>query len=1179
MSAISATPTPALPDRYLATEGTVYLTGIQALVRLLFDQSRLDRARGLRTAGFVSGYEGSPLAGYDLELARRRDLLAAHDLVHRSGLNEELAATAVQGSQLAATRPDARHAGVFGVWYGKAPGLDRATDALRHANMMGTHPTGGVLALVGDDPGAKSSTLPSASEQLLADLGIPTIYPADTQDILDLGLHALAMSRTSGLWTAMKLVTDIADGGGTVTVGPHRIRPIMPEVVGGGGAYRHEITAKPLGRASVAAEATAFDIRLRLARQYAVRNGLNVLRSRGPGDRLGIVAAGKTYLDVCHALRRLGLDDDDALARHGVRVLKLGMIYPLEPGIVAEFAAGLQEIVVVEEKRPFLETALKGQLYGTHDVPRIVGKYNTGDPPLLPQNGELSIETITAALAARLAAVLDLPQALGWAARRTPRPRVTVGRSLPLAARNPYFCSGCPHNRSTQVPEGTLVGAGIGCHGMVALMEPDQVGDVIGLAQMGGEGAHWLGMEPFVKTGHLVQNLGDGTFHHSGSLVIRAAVAANANITFKLLYNSAVAMTGGQAAVGLRTVPQLTQLLAAKGVSRMIITTEDPGRYRRIRLARGVEVWRRHRLEEAQRALAAVPGVTVLIHDQQCATEKRRDRKRGRPATPETRVVINERMCEGCGDCGAKSNCLSVQPVQTEYGRKTQIHQSSCNTDYACLDGDCPSFVTVRSGRAPNPERRRDGHGAKLPLPDPAPIVGDADFTIRITGIGGTGVVTVAQIVAAAAHLDGRHVRTLDQTGLSQKGGAVVSDLKVSRTPIVRANKATAGECDLYLGCDLLVAADDANLTTADPARTVAAVSTAQVPTSRMVVNPAATFPDVAELTSRITDVTRPEPSVFVDARALAMEAFGTDQYANVVLLGAAFQVGALPLPLSALREAITLKGTAVQTNLHAFELGRQAVSRSVPADRAARQATDVATDGRALMARVAPAMHASASTELAGLVARRAADLVAYQNVRYAESYVTEIGRVWRVEADKTPGREALTNAVALHLYKLMAYKDEYEVARLCLDPEFAARIAADFGPGARFAWRLHPPVLRAMGLNRKISLGPWARPVLVLLRAARRLRGTRLDLFGLARIRRVERDLVTEYRAVLSDLTTRLNVDNHGLAVQIAALPDAVRGYEQIKLDNVVRYRGRLDELRERFTAGAGQIIEDDS
>ncbi|GGM35675.1 pyruvate ferredoxin/flavodoxin oxidoreductase [Dactylosporangium sucinum] len=1162
---------PSMLDRYVCDDGTVYLTGIQALVRMLLDQRRLDRARGLRTAGFVSGYEGSPLAGYDLELARRSALLDEHDVIHRPGLNEELAATAVQGTQLAATRPDVRVEGIFGVWYGKAPGLDRATDALRHANLMGTHPAGGALALVGDDPIAKSSTVPSASEPALADLCMPTVYPADVQEIVDLGLHAIAMSRASGLWTAMKLPTNVVDGGGMVRVGPGRVQPVLPEVRHDGRPYRHAVTARLLPPVPVVAESTAFNVRLEIAREYAALNALNPMRSGGRRDRFGILTAGKAYLDVCQALRLLGLDEE-AQTRYGIRVLKLGMIFPLEPRIIEAFAEGLDEILVVEEKRPFLETAVKAELYGRTAAPRILGKRDDAGSPLLANDGELDVDAIATALATRLARAGDVPEARAWLSSRAPRRQVNVPRPLPLLSRTPYFCSGCPHNRSTQVPEGSLVGGGIGCHSMVLFMEPEQVGDVVGVTQMGGEGTQWLGMEPFLATRHLVQNIGDGTFHHSGSLAVRAAVAADANITFKLLYNSAVAMTGGQAAVGVRTVPQLTELLAAEGVARIIVTTEEPARYRGVRLARGAQVWHRDRLEEAQRVLADVPGVTVLIHDQQCAAEKRRERKRRRPAVPEVRVLINERVCEGCGDCGTKSNCLSVQPVATEYGRKTRIHQASCNTDYSCLDGDCPSFVTVRPGK-PKPAGT-PGRPVPPPepdqLPDPVPCVDADDFTVRITGIGGTGVVTVAQILAAAAHHHGLFVRSLDQTGLSQKGGAVVSDIKLSRAPSERANKLAAGECDVYVGCDILVAAQDKHLDVADRHRTVAVVSTAQVPTGRMVVDTGAAFPGIADLTSVVAATTRASPGAFFDARAVAVDAFGDDQYANVILLGAAYQLGALPLPLAAFRHAITLNGASVEVNLRAFELGRRSVlGNPVPPGGAAPRAT--LPDVAALVARFAPGLRTSAPAAVVELATNRAGDLVGYQSAAYAQRYLAAVEAVWRAESSRVPGRSELTEGTATYLYKLMAYKDEYEVARLCLDPEFRAQVAEQFGSGARFAWRLHPPVLRALGLGRKVSFGRWATPLLAALRAGRRVRGTRWDLFGLTEVRRTERRLVAEYMSVIEETLDSLHPDNHDIAVQIAGLPDQIRGYEHVKLVSVGHYAQRLSALRAQFsTAG---------
>jgi indolepyruvate ferredoxin oxidoreductase len=1150
MSTTSLAPRVSIEDRYTAVDAPVFLTGIQAIVRLILEQHRLDRTHGRRTAGFVSGYEGSPLGGLDIELARRRGLLDALDIMHRPGLNEELAATAVAGTQLVPSRPDARYEGVTGYWYGKAPGLDRATDAVRHANFGGTHPLGGALALVGDDPMSKSSTVASASEQALAELAIPTVYPADPQDIVDLGLHAIALSRASGLWSAMKIVTNVADGAASVRVGGVRPEPVIPELTEGFQAFRHVPTAKLGGPGAVDAERTAYGIRMDVVREYARLNGLNVLQRHGAGDRIGIVASGKTYLDVCQALQRLGLDAA-ARERYGIRLLKLGLLFPVEPTIVDELAEGLEEIIVVEEKRAFVETALKEQLYGRAHAPAILGKRDADGSVLVPGDGELDPDLVAQALARRLARLEGLGEISARLVDAAQPVTITTGGSLPIA-RTPYFCSGCPHNRSTRVPDGSVVGAGIGCHAMVMMMEPERVGDVVGYTQMGGEGAQWIGLAPFVETGHFLQNIGDGTFHHSGSLALRAAVAAGSHVTYKLLYNSAVAMTGGQQAVGALAVPELTHLLRAEGVTRVIVTTEDPKRYRGARLASETEVWHRDRLDEAQRTLAQSAGVTVLIHDQQCATEKRRQRKRNPPSTPETRVVINERVCEGCGDCGAKSNCLSVEPVETEYGRKTRIHQASCNTDYSCLDGDCPAFVTVKPGRKRKAARTAAASEA-TDLPEPVPCVPVEEFTVRITGIGGTGIVTMAQILANAAHLTGLHVRMLDQTGLSQKAGPVVSDIKVSRRPLARANKLGGGECDLYLGCDLLVAADPKHLAVADSARTVVVASTGRVPTGRMIIDTGTGFPDLVDLTSRIDAVSRPKTGGQIDARALSQAAFGGDQYANVLLLGAAYQAGAVPLPADALEEAIRLNGVAVEENLRAFAVGRRAM---IDAPASSKEAP------------------ATPERELDRLLRDRSADLVTYQDAAYAASYVWLVEQARGAEHDRTPGRDGLAVAVARNLYKLMAYKDEYEVARLSLDPMLRADIQAQFGADATYAWRLHPPILRKLGMRRKIALGRGATPLLAALRAGRRLRGTRLDPFGLTKARRVERRLAVEYRAVVKELIEGLHSENHALAVEIASLPDMVRGYENVKLANVARYDDRLSTLRADFatTTGAG-------
>ncbi|MEU9154195.1 indolepyruvate ferredoxin oxidoreductase family protein [Streptomyces sp. NPDC048417] len=1148
-----------LDDRYLAESGQFPLTGIQALARLPLDVRRTDRRAGLNTAAFIAGYEGSPLAGYDMELARNLALLDEHDIVFRPAVNEELAATAVQGTQLATAANDARFAGVTGYWYGKSPGLDRAADAIRHGNLMGTHPLGGAVALVGDDPAAKSSTVPGSSEGLLADLGLPTLYPADSQDVLDLGIHAVAMSRACGLWSALKIGTNIADGSGTVEVHPERVIPIVPRLEMAGKPYRHEVTAKVLQPILGELERSREGIRLDIALAYARSNELNKIVRMGAGDRIGIIAAGKTFLDVRQALRIVGLDDDE-LARRGVRLLRLGVIHPLEPEIVWKFAAGLDEIIVVEDKRPFLETAVKACLYGRPSAPVISGKHTLDGTALLPSEGELDPSLIATALATRFSQAGHFPTVETWRQERQPR-RI----ELPVVTRTPYFCSGCPHNSSTKVPEGSLVGGGIGCHGMVLTMAPRQVGEVAGLTQMGGEGAQWIGMAPFLGRNHLLQNLGDGTYHHSGSLAIRGAVAAGVNITYKLLYNSAVAMTGGQQPAGALSVPQIVTALSAEGVKRIIITTENPRAYRKVKLPRTVEVWPRHRVLEAQETLAKVDGVTVLLHDQECAAELRRKRKRGLAPDPVKRVVINERLCEGCGDCGRKSNCLSVHPTTTEFGRKTRIDQSSCNKDYSCLQGDCPAFLTVVPGDA----KARRPHIPSLEndaLPKPQ-ILDVAQHTTRIAGVGGTGVVTLAQVLSTAASLAGRHVRTLDQTGLAQKGGSVVSDIKVTAGPIEQAGKAAESEADLYLGCDLLVAADPRYLVTADPRRTVAVVSTSEVPTGAMVTDPRVPFPDSTDLVGRINETTAATDNVFLDARRLAVDLFGDDQVTNILLAGAAYQAGKLPIPAEFIEDAIRLNSARVEANLQAFRRGRQAVAdpaglakaiQGLPDGKAAERPKPTGTDELTAIVR------APQGSELARLIEIRVPDLISYQNKAYARAYAQVVERVRDVEDDRVPGSTQLAEAVARYLYKLMAYKDEYEVARLALEPSLRADIRTEFGEHARVSYQLHPPILRALGMHSKVSLGCWFVPAFAVLARMRHLRGTRLDPFGYAKVRRLERELISEYREVVASLLDTLNPGNHALAVDIASLPDEIRGYEQIKMDNVSRYRRRLTELR---------------
>jgi indolepyruvate ferredoxin oxidoreductase len=1164
----------SLDDRYVRDEGRIYLTGIHALVRMLVERARHDRAAGLDTGIYVSGYQGSPLAGYDLELARRRELMSRHQVVHHPGLNEELAATAVAGTQIAEGVGQLTRDGVVGVWYGKAPGLDRATDALRHANLMGASARGGAVALVGDDPAAKSSTVPCASELALADLDMPTFYPADPAEILEHGRHAIELSRAAGLWSAMKIATNVADGSATADAAASWHAPDLSGLPGGLTAYSHRPHARLLSAQLAELERSLQLTRMPIAQEYIRRSGLN--RIAGAGDaRIGIVAAGKTYLDLRQALRALGLADAE-LELRGIRLLQLGVIHPVEPSVIIEFAAGLSEIIVVEEKRSFIETAVKGILYGRAGAPVVTGKRSADGSALYSPVGELGPDDVAAGLARRLADHGGFPSVQAW--RERPRRERAL---LTLAPRTPYFCSGCPHNSSTKVADGTLVGAGIGCHAMVLFMPPEQVGNVTGLTQMGGEGAQWIGMSPFVKEDHFVQNLGDGTFAHSGSLAVRAAVAAGVNVTFKILYNSAVAMTGGQDPVGAIPIGRLIGMLRAENVRQIVVTTDQPRKLRRT-AGRGADIRHRDELIAVQRELAARAGVTVLIHDQECAAEKRRKRRRGKMALPAQRVLINERVCEGCGDCGKKSNCLSVQPVATEFGRKTQISQSSCNLDFSCLNGDCPSFITV----TPGPRRAAaQAPAAGGTLPDPDMAFGSSGFTMRITGIGGTGVTTLSQILATAAVIDGGHVRGLDQTGLAQKGGAVVSDLKITAEPLAGASKLADGECDLYLGCDSLVATDPLQLKVADAARTVAVVSTSETPTGHMVVDTALAFPAAGQVRAAIDPAAR--RAHYLDARAIAADVLHDDQYANVVLAGAAYQAGALPISSDAIERAITLNGVAVQRNLEAFAAGRRAQlslsSAAAPAAGGAAPVTAGSESGvfpapevfpavdRGTVARLTARVDVEAGSDVARLVHVRAGDLVSYQSESYARQYVDFVELVRRREQAAAGGRLLVTEAVARNLYKLMAYKDEYEVARLSIDPAVRRRVEEQFGAGSSFSYRLHPPVLRGLGMKRKISLGRWSRPGFRMLYAARRLRGTRADLFGYARVRRVERQLIRDYRQTIEGVLDRLAPASRDVIAELAAAPDMIRGYERIKLDNVERYRQRTEELLRLLTAEA--------
>ena len=1130
-------------DRFRPASGPVLLGGVPAIARLLIEQRERDRAQGLHTATFVSGYPGSPLGGVDLTLASIAELRDRPDFALVPAVNEELAATAVWGSQLPLPGRPPAYGGTVGVWYGKAPGVDRSGDALRGANLFGASPTGGVLVLVGDDPAPKSSTIPSASEATLAAYGLPVLAPRDSEEIVRFGLLGVALSRASGCWVALKIVTDVADGAWSVGGGFGELGIVVPELEWNGEPWTYRQHTMPAPAEAVVAEQELAGPRWQMVSAFSAANALNAVDIDPADAWLGIVAAGKTYDDTLQALLDLGIDRATA-ARRGIRTMRIGMLHPLEPEAVREFARGLETVLVVEEKRSFLESNVCSALYGSAHAPEIVGKRDRDGRLLVPADGELAAPRIAEALRRVLAPRVEVRDATVPPAAFLP--------ALPVQ-RTAYFCSGCPHNRSTVVPDGSIAGGGIGCHGLVSLIDRE-ASAVTGLTHMGGEGAQWIGQAFSHAGGHLFQNVGDGTFFHSGQLAVQACVAAGVNVTFKLLYNSTVAMTGGQDAVGILSVPELTRKLEAEGIRRTIVCTDDPGRYRGLRatLAGNAEVWDRARLDEAQRLLRELPGVTVLVYDQRCAAQVRRLRKRGKLPTPTTRMFIDEDVCEGCGDCGRKSNCLSVQPVETDFGRKTRIDQTSCNTDYSCLEGDCPSFVAVDVG---SPQRAATVEAPAAPeVPHPAIAALAATHNVFLVGVGGTGVVTVNQVLATAALLDGLQVRTLDQTGMSQKAGPVVSHLRIARDEIEPANRVGPGQSDCYLGLDLLTASESRNLAYAESGRTAAFVSTSEVPTGAMVEGSGAlAFPPREQLLARIRGSVR---DLFdLDTLGAASVLFSQTTPSHFLLVGAAYQSAALPISAAAIEAAIELNGVAVADNLAAFRWGRVAV-----ADPAAFAAATTRRSGARRPVHPLPGSPlAGATREVTGL---RAAHLGDYGGEALVRSYLAAVEEAWQAERRCTD-RTDFSRAVAEGLHRVLAYKDEYEVARLLTRPELAASIRDELPDARGFRYQLHPPLLRALGRRRKISLGPAWRPVLALLARLRFLRGTPFDPFGYARMRQVERALAREYAALVSGLAATLDDESYDHAVAVAGTIDLVRGYEGIKLANIERYRQRLAEL----------------
>ena len=1145
-----------LDDKYALDEGRVYLTGTQALVRLPIMQRQRDVAAGLNTGCFIAGYRGSPLGGFDQALWGARRFLDNNHIKFQPAINEELGATSVWGSQQIGLFPGAKYDGVFAIWYGKGPGVDRSGDPLKHGNSAGTAPHGGVLAIAGDDHTCKSSTLAHQSELALIDAAIPILNPAGVEDILDLGLYGWALSRYSGCWVGFKTVAETMDSSASVVLHPDRVRIVLPEnfvIPPGGLGIRWPDT--PLDQ-----EMRLHRYKLAAARAFARANRLDRIVVDSTNPRFGIVTTGKSYLDVRQALDDLGIDDAEAEAI-GLRVFKVAMVWPLEPQSVREFAEGLDEVLVVEEKRAVIETQLKEQLYNwpANTRPRIVGKYDEAGEWILPSPGELSPAQIARVIAQRIARFHASPRIAERLARLEASEAQLAGNVVPFL-RTPYFCSGCPHNTSTKVPEGSRALAGIGCHYLSQFMDRSTAT----FSQMGGEGAAWIGQSPFVETAHVFANIGDGTYTHSGILAIRAAVAAKVNMTYKVLFNDAVAMTGGQALDGGLTVPRVARQLAAEGVGPIVVVSDEPEKYAPgTDFPPGATVRHRDDLDEVQRDLRALNGVTAIVYDQTCAAEKRRRRKRGRFPDPAKRVVINDLVCEGCGDCSTASNCVSVTPVETEFGRKRAIDQSSCNKDFSCLKGFCPSFVTVEGGSL---KKRNTGDSDEdgLPaLPDPTLPALDDPYGILVTGVGGTGVVTIGALIGMAAHLEGKGVTVLDMTGLAQKGGAVLSHVRIAASPeAISAVRIANGAARLLLGCDLVVSASGESVSKLRPGHSRAIVNSHQTMTGDFTRNPDLAFPE-RELSRAVANAVGQGGAEFLDATGLATGLLGDSLATNLFMLGVAYQRGLVPVSAEAIDRAIELNGAAVEFNRRAFRWGRRA---AVDQDLVAARATP---------AGAMPESHRLSET-LDEVIARRVDFLTRYQNAAYAARYAGRIDRVRLTETVAAPGATALADAAARALFKLMAYKDEYEVARLYTDGDFLKRVGEQFEGDYTLRFHLAPPLVAnrdpATGHLQKRQYGKWMLGAFRVLARLKGLRGTPLDIFGRTEERRAERQAIADYEAILGEIVADLTAANHATAVELAAVPLEIRGFGHVKEANRQRAATKAEILMARFRMQPG-------
>ncbi len=1146
-----------LDDKYALESGRIFLTGTQALVRLALMQRQRDRAAGLKTGGYISGYRGSPLGGLDQQLWQAKRFLDANDIVFRPGVNEDLAATAIWGTQQTNLFDDARVDGVYALWYGKGPGVDRCGDVFRHGNLAGSSRYGGVLLLAGDDHAAKSSTAAHQCEYAFMDAMIPTLAPAGVQEFLDLGLYGWALSRYSGCWVGFKCVGETVESTASCNVDPNRIVITQPN--------DFEMPAEGLNiRWNGALDMVQQEERLHSRKLYAAlafarANRLNQTVINSPRRRFGIVTAGKSYLDVRQALDDLGIDEALA-AEIGLSVYKVGMVWPLERDGLRDFAQGLEEILVVEEKRALLENQIKEQLYNWGETarPRIVGKFDEEENWILPSNGELTPARIARVIARRI-------QRFHSSERIADRLDFLERKEAALEAepdtlkRVPTFCSGCPHNSSTKVPEGSRALAGIGCHYMAQWMDRS----TRTFTQMGGEGVTWVGQSHFSNADHVFANLGDGTYEHSGILAIRQACAADVNITYKILYNDAVAMTGGQPHDGALSPAIISRQIAAEGVKEIVVVTDEPEKYPLgTAWASGVTVEHRRELDAVQRRLREVPGVTAIIYDQTCAAEKRRRRKRGLYPDPPKRAFINQDVCEGCGDCSVQSNCISVIPVETDFGRKRAIDQSSCNKDFSCVEGFCPSFVTVHGGKPRRKKAQAPKEVSAWPvLPQPKLPDLERPFNLLVAGVGGTGVVTIGALLGMAAHIEGRGCSILDQTGLAQKGGAVMSHIRLAKTPEeLHAVRIAAGRADLLLGCDLVVAASLEARGKLDERRSWAIVNSYEQITGDFARNPDLSIPG-KRLAEQIRHATADERAIFLDAHRLAVRLMGDSIATNLFLLGFAWQKGLVPVTQSALMQAIDLNGVATEFNKQAFLWGRRTAEDPAAVERAA------AGDGEQGAA-------GAEEESLEELVSRRMRFLADYQDSALAQRYRGLVERVAETERQKTPGLTGLAEAAARNYAKLLAIKDEYEVARLYTSGTFEANLKEAFEGEFKLTFHLAPPLFARRdprtGRLQKREYGAWVFPLFRLLARLRRYRGTWLDLFSRSEERRQERRLIHDYEALVTRVQADLEPGNHQTAVALLALPEKIRGYGHVKEAHLAKVKQEESLLLARLSGG---------